>query len=355
MKHLILATSAMVGLFAIGQPALAEEESAVRPALFEVASRESPTAMRFIGIVDARESTRYAFRVGGRLVARDVSVGDAVTEGQVLARLDSTLLALAVDNAEANLAVARAQHDNAVTAAARMQALFEANSAPRASLDRAREQAQAALSSVAQANAQLTQAQDQVAQAQISARFAGVVTQVSADPGQVVGAGQPIVTIAKPDVRDIVINVPEGVAGELKIGAEAQVWPQLDPASIVTGIVREIAPEANTTTRLWQVKIGIDQPPHSLWLGTTAVADFGDGDSGAVTVPESAILQSAAGSELWIIDPESHTVSSRVVTTGATQDGRIEITDGLVSGEYFAVAGAHTLQEGQEVRLEGQE
>jgi membrane fusion protein, multidrug efflux system len=359
MRGLILAAITCAGLIGAVPFAMAEEAEStapmVRPVLYEIASRTPPQTMRFVGVVTARESTRYAFRVGGRMVLRNVSVGDAVTGREFLARLDTTLLELAVDNAEANLAIARAQHDNAVTAAARVQALFDSNSAPRASRDRAAEQAAAAQSGVAQAEAQLTQAQDQLDQAQLVARSAGVVTEVSAQAGQLVAAGQPVLTIANPDVRDVVINVPEEVAGQLQPGMQAQVWPQLDADNKVTGTLREIAPEANSVTRQWQVKIGIEKPPHSLWLGTTAEVDFGSTGLGLVTVPDSAILRRDDEVSLWIIDPESESVTRRAVTLGAGQGGRTAITEGLEPGEYVAIAGVHVLQDGQNVRLEGQE
>jgi len=329
-----------------------EASAPVRPVLSVVVEPVARSAGSFVGTVEPRVTTAHAFRVGGTLVNRNVDVGDTVTAGQILASLESTTLALAVETAQASLASAQAQFANASASEERLQALLEQGNATPANLEQAQQQTQAAQAGVVQAQSRLTQAQEQLGYAQIVAGFDGVVTDVGAETGQVVSAGQMIVTLARPDARDVVIDVPEAFVRQVSFGTTFSVAPQLDPASVIEGTLREIAPEADPVTRSWRLRIGLEDPSPSFWLGTTATATLEAPADARIVLPETAIRRQREATFVWVVDEAGGTVSERPIEIGEGADGLVPVVSGLEAGERVVTAGVNSLSQGQQVKLD---
>lgn len=337
------------------QPATEAPAPAPRPLLSTVIEPAVTAEASFVGVVSPRISVTQAFRVGGTLVSRNVGLGDQVRAGASLADLDATTLDLAVETARANLQAAEAQYANAAASEGRLRALTESDVTTVANLQQAEQQSAAALANVVQARSRLAQATEQRSYAGLVAPFDGVVTAVGAEPGAVVAAGQTVLTVARTDARDVVIDVPESFVQDLAVGAVFRVAPQLSPGTVVDGKLREIAPEADPVTRSWRLKIGIDDPPPQFWLGTTATASLAAASTdAAIRIPETAIKRTGDASSVWVVDPASNIVKARSVELGATADGLVEVRSGLAAGERIAIAGVNSLAEGQRVAGEGE-
>lgn len=330
------------------------EEAApqIRPVLSAVVEPIARSSAAFVGTVQPRTSTAQAFRVGGTLVSRNVGLGDSVTGGQVLAAVETTTLSLAVETAQANLSNAQAQAANAAATLGRLEALVQSNNASQADIEQAQQQALASQASVVQTEARLTQAKEQLSYAQIVAGFDGIVTAIGAETGEVVAPGQMVVTIARPDERDLVIDVPELFVAQLAIGTPFAISPQLDPATVIPGTLREIAPQADPVTRSWQLRIGLENAPASFWLGTTATARLETPADPGIAIPETAIRRDGQATAVWIVDAAKSSVSLRPVEIGMASNGLVPVLSGLAPGERVAIAGVNSLQEGQEVRLD---
>lgn len=355
MSTLRLLAIIPVLLLAACQPAAQAPEPAPRPLLSMVIEPTATAEASFVGVVSPRISVTQAFRVGGTLVNRAVGLGDQVQAGAPLADLDATTLDLAVETARANLQAAEAQYANAAGAEGRLRALTESDVTTVANLQQAEQQSAAALANVVQARSRLTQATEQRSYASLAAPFDGVVTAIGAEPGAVVAAGQTVLTVARTDARDVVIDVPESFVQNLVVGTVFRVAPQLSPGILVDGKLREIAPEADPVTRSWRLKIGIDEPPPQFWLGTTATASLAAASTDAVIrVPETAIKRTGEVSSVWVVDPAGNIAKSRSVELGATADGQVEVRSGLAAGERIAIAGVNSLVEGQRVAGEGE-
>ena len=182
----------------------------------------------------------------GRLIARPVNVGDVVAEGQTIAAIDATALRLAVQSAKADLSKAQAVLVNASETEERKRILIKTDATTRQTLDDAEQALAAAQASAARARANLTKAMEQLGYAQVKADFAGVVTAVSAEVGQVVSPGQSVVTVARPEIREAVVDIGADFPEPLKIGLPFTVSLQLLPALQVQGQIREIAPQADS-------------------------------------------------------------------------------------------------------------
>ncbi|CAN7183871.1 efflux RND transporter periplasmic adaptor subunit [Devosia sp. LjRoot16] len=342
-------------LLAACQPATEAPQPAPRPVLSMLVEPAATAEASFVGVVSPRISVTQAFRVGGTLINRSAGVGDQVRAGAALADLDATTLDLAVETARANLQAAEAQYANAAGAEGRLRALTESDVTTVANLEQAEQQSAAALAGVVQARSRLTQATEQRSYASLAAPFDGVVTAVGAEPGAVVAAGQTVLTIARTDSRDVVIDVPESFVQNLEVGAVFRVSPQLSPATVVDGTLREIAPEADPVTRSWRLKIGVDDAPAQFWLGTTATASLAVASTDTVIrVPETAIRHNAEATSVWVVDPAANIVNARPVELGAVADGQVDIRSGLAAGERIAIAGVNSLVEGQPVAEAGE-
>ena len=138
---------------------------------------------------------------------------------------------------------------NASGTVSRQRTLIETGATTKATLDSAEQSNAAAQAAVIRAQSDLTKAREQLSYTKIDAEYAGVVTAVGAQVGQVVAPGQTVVTVARPDIREAVIDVADDLAGALQIGMPLTVALQLDPRIRVDGKVREIAPQADAVTR----------------------------------------------------------------------------------------------------------
>jgi RND family efflux transporter MFP subunit len=329
-----------------------EAPAPIRPVLSIAVEPQSQAGASFVGTVEPQVTAALAFRLGGTMVNRNVDVGASVKAGDVLASIESTTLVLAVKSAEANLANAQAQYQNAQAAESRLAALLQTDTISQANLEQAQQQTKAAQAGVVQAQSSLAQANDQLGYAQIVAGFDGIVTAVGAESGQVVTPGQAVVTLAQPDARDIVIDVPDAFAQSVDIGAKFTVALQLAPRITATGTLREIAPQADAVTRLRRLRIGLEQPPASFWLGTTAVATAPATKADQIALPASAVNMTGSSASVWIVDEAGGTVASRAVQAGPAVGGLIPILSGIKPGERVVTAGVHSLAEGQQVRID---
>lgn len=327
---------------------------APRPVLSIVAVKTHAASIHLTGTVEPKIQTELGFRVLGRIVARHVDVGDLVKKGDVVAAIDPLALELAVRSTQSDLSKAQAQLANALITERRHRVLAKTRSTTEAALEEAEQGKRTASATVAKAQANLNKAKEQLGYAQLRAEFDGVVTATSAEVGQVVSAGQTVMTIARPDDRDAVVDVPQSAMRSLKIGAPFDVSLQLDPTIQVGGVVREIAPEAETTTRTRRTKISLINPPPTFWLGSIVTVSATLSAEPFVLLPSSAVLVTNGTPSVWLIDVAAGKVTSRPVKI----DGEIvvgdsvRIAEGVNPGERVVVAGVHKLKDGQTIRID---
>jgi RND family efflux transporter MFP subunit len=288
-----------------------------------------------VGVVEPRYKTNIGFRVLGRLTARPVYVGDLVNEGQTVAK------------AEAQFATVRATEE-------RQRTLITTDATTKQTLDNAEQARAGAEATVAHAQANLTKAIEQLGYSQIKADFAGVVTAVGAEIGQVASPGQSVVTIARPDVREAVVDIGQDFPVPLEVGLPFTVSLQIAPAVQVQGSIREIAPQADPVTRLRRVRIALSNPPEGFRLGATVTAKLDKGQARILRLPASAVLVKDGANFVWTVDQHDSTASLQKIDVIADQVGA-RVTGGLTLGTRVVTAGIHSLKQGQRVRIEQDE
>jgi RND family efflux transporter MFP subunit len=323
----------------------------VRPVLSTVLQPTATGSTAAVGTIQPRYETNLGFRVLGRLVARPVNVGDLVVAGQTIAAVDPTALELAVRSAKADFSKTEALLENAVGTEERKRILIRTDATTQQTLDDAEQARAGAQASSARARASLAKAIEQLGYAQVKSDFAGVVTAVGAEVGQVVSPGQSVVTVARLDAREAVVDVGADFPVPLTVGLPFTVSPQLLPAVQVQGQIREIAPQADQMTRMRRIRIALNDPPESFRLGSTITASLSGGHSSVLRVPASAVLKEGAETFVWVIDISTSTASRQKVDLAEDERG-IRVTGGLAPGARIATAGIHTLKQGQQVRIE---
>jgi len=293
----------------------------------------------YSGEVRARIETTLGFRIGGKIVERLVDAGQAVKAGQVLARLDPADAALQLTQAEAQKALAAAD-------LARYRDLKAKNFISASALD-ARE------TTFKAAEAQAALARNQSTYTALVADRTGVIGQVLAEPGQVVGAGQAVFRLAPDGEREIAISIPEHEVGRFKLGqpAEVKLWSGADKA--IQGRLREVSPAADPVTRTFAARITLKDADPRLALGMTATVRFPAADaSGAArqVVPLTAIFQQGNQAAVWKVGADG-TVNLQKVTVAAYTDAGAVVSDGLAGGETIVAAGVNLLTTGEKVRV----
>jgi RND family efflux transporter MFP subunit len=302
------------------------------------------------GTVEPRYKTDLSFRVEGRLIARPVNIGDLVEEGQTVAAIDPATLELDLHSAFADVSKNQAHLTNAIAKEERQRKLITTYATTKATLENVEQARAAAQALMVRAQANLTKAHEELGYAQLKSDFAGVVTAVGGEVGQVVSPGQSVVTVARPDIREAVVDVGTDFPVPLRTGLPFTVRLQLDPTIHVEGQVREIAPQADAVTRMRRVRITLNNPPEAFRLGATVTATVGSSQNSILRVPTTAILAQDGETFVWIVDPAGSTVSLHKIEI-ARGEGDIRVTGGLSAGARVVTAGVHSLKQGQQVRL----
>jgi RND family efflux transporter MFP subunit len=324
----------------------------IRPVLSMLVAPLEATNVAVVGTVQPQFKTDYGFRMLGRLIARPVNIGQTVEKGQALAAVDPFAAELAVRSALAELSTAQGQFANASGIAERQRTLIETGATTKATLDSAEQSNAAAQAAVVRAQSNLTKTREQLGYAKIMAEYSGVVTEVGVQVGQIVAPGQTVVTIARPDIREAVIDVADDLASALQIGMPLAVTLQLDPRVRADGKVREIAPQADSVTRTRRVRVTLDAPPETFRLGSTITTLIPGKPARGFLLPATAILATDGKSSVWLVDPATNSVTRREVLLVANNDGSVDVTSGIEAGARVVTAGVHHLKEGQKVRLE---
>jgi membrane fusion protein, multidrug efflux system len=332
------------------------EREIVRPVkIATVSAAAQGRTLTYSGVVRPRIESNVGFRVGGKIVERAVNVGDRVKVGQVIARLDDADLKLVENSARAAVASARTRRDVTRDNLERAKPLLEKQFISQASYDIRRNDFDAAASALEAAEAQLRQAANATGYATLKADKAGIVTAIMGEPGQVVSAGQAVISLAESGEVEVAFGVPEQDAGRIAVGQGAAVSLWAGPGQRVDGRIREIAGQADPASRTYAVRVAVGDPPQAMRLGMTAtVAIRIDAEGPALVVPLTALTEAAGSPVVFVVDAEKRIVRSTPVTVAGTADEGVRVAGGLKAGDMVVTAGVQFLRDGMRVRLPGE-
>ncbi|OYX42329.1 MAG: hypothetical protein B7Z02_12360 [Rhodobacterales bacterium 32-67-9] len=347
MKRLLLIL-ALAGP-AVAADAPAPEGAAPRPVVSLIVNPQSGLPVTYVGTVAARIETDLGFPQAGTIVERPVSAGDTVVTGEVLARLDPEDLDADLRAAEAGVAVAEAQLRSATDARDRARELAARGVGSATRLEDASRALVAAEARLEQARAALARAADLRRLATLTAPQDGVVTEVAAEPGATLSAGQRVLRLAATGEREIVIDLSEADVAAIQPGATFTARLAANAAVTAPAVLTRVDPVAERATRTRRLHLTLTDPPDGFRLGAlarvTPVVHAGAG----VVLPVGSVLDPESAPAVWVVAPDDRSVARTPVTLGATLGGFVLVVSGLTAGDEIVTKGIHSLEDGQVV------
>lgn len=379
------------------QPTGGQGDRPEQPPLVDIATatlQNSTTAPSYTGTTAPLKIVALRSRAEGQLLDLAVDVGDGVTKGQTLARLDQNLLiadyneAIAelasrefeVNEAKAELAQVAAQVDQAkaqlkqATAdAARFKDLADSGAVSEQAGEVA-ETAKVTASKILQATQQQINIRKQAiaaAEGRVSAQRAivnqtterlnytvlrsplgGVVLSKTVEAGDVIQSGQALLEIGDFSGIKIEVQISDRELNQFSLGQNVSVNLDAFPGKTFQGEVTRISPVADAAARLIPIEITIPNPGNQISSGLLARVSGAGGSAQTMMVSESAIQQK--NNQAIIFAPkqtgEKLIVESRTVQVGKKDNGFVEIISGLTAGEAYIVNSDRPLESGQTVR-----
>ncbi|MGA8261009.1 MAG: efflux RND transporter periplasmic adaptor subunit [Arenicellales bacterium] len=327
------------------------QKTAARPVVAErLAATDTARTAHYSGDVHARYETTLGFRESGKIARRLVKLGDAVASGQLLARLDPSDARLNLAAARAALAAAKSEYETAGRDHERYQRLLDKKVVSRSAFEHQRDIYAAAKARYEQAQRQLDLRNNQLGYTELRAEHSGVITAVSAEAGQVVSAGEPVLSLAWSDGREVHINVPEDRIGEFERAGTFRIELWGSGGTTYRGHLRELSAAADPDTRTFLAKVAIDDPGPRVRLGMTAGVTVTDSiDPKEIIVPMTALYHSGTKPAVWVVDSRTSKVKLQPVEVGRYTDGGAIIDAGLSPGAIVVTKGANELHAGEPV------
>ncbi len=350
----------LVALGVILSAAFAAWALLLRPVSVQVASSEPEVAVQVFGLgtVEARVESKIGFKVSGILVDLEADVGDCVTKGAVLARLDSreqqaqvARAKAAVEQGGANLQRAVASVEKAEVNSAntknisqRRQKLVQTNIESVETAETAKAVADAAAADVGVAQGDVAVAQAAISDAKanmqlqgatldfhtLTAPYDALVITRSKELGDAIAANDPVFSIVDSNSIWVLAYIDESKAGEIALGQPAEIVLRSQPNRRIAGHVARIEPESDRVNEERRVEVAFDPIPENINLGEQAELYITTVHlAHPLLVPEAAIIGlSKDHGTVWTVEDgrlqqESATLGHRLL------DGRYEITGGV--------------------------
>ncbi|MBU9866623.1 efflux RND transporter periplasmic adaptor subunit [Rahnella aquatilis] len=301
------------------------------------------------GEIRAHEEVTLGFRLDGRILTRQAEVGDRVIAGQVLATQESETSRNQFSSAQADLNSARAAEQVAALSLRRMQLLMPSGAIARSQLDSAQADWQAARAKRQSSEDALKNAQENVSWTKLTAPADGVITQVSASAGQVVSAGQSVITLASGSLRDAVFDVADPQSVPQQADSLFTISLLSAPSVVAQGHFRDVSPQADPQTRTWRLRITLDNPPPAMALGASVQLTLNASGPRLTALPASALTRSGDKPAVFVVDEKTLTLHLRPVVIGRYSTSEIFLSAGVHPGERVVIAGVSKLREGEKV------
>jgi HlyD family secretion protein len=307
-----------------------------------------PTTVSIIGTIGARFDTPIGVEGdGGRVAAIFVEAADHVRRGQVLARLDTSVLEPQVDNLQASLELARAESDLAAAEYHRAQAVGAAGALSAEETEKRRSNSVTAAAKVKVAAAQLAEAQAKLARAEVRAPGDGTLLTRTVEVGQTVATGATLFRLAEGNEVELRGEVAEQDLPLLKVGQDVNVR-LTGTSTVYPGRVRLLGAVIDPQTRLGMVRVSLTPDPN-LRPGAFARAEVTVSNAERIVLPQTAVLTDDKGSYVLVVDSQNKVERRAVKVSGMVASG-VTIADGIDDKDRVVATAGAFLQVGETVR-----
>jgi HlyD family secretion protein len=308
-----------------------------------------PTTIAIIGTISARYDTPIGVEGdGGRVAAVYVEAGDRVKHGQVLARLDVSVLQPQVANLQAALELSRAEADLAAAEYHRAVAVGASGALSAEETERRRSSSVTAAAKVKVAAAQLAEAQARLARAEVRAPADGILLTRSVEVGQTATpGGGALFRLAEGSEVELRGQVAEQDLPLLQVGQAVNVR-LTGTSKVYPGRVRLLGAVIDPQTRLGLVRVSLAPDPN-LRPGAFARAEVTVSNAERIVLPQTAVLTDDKGSYVLIVDARNKVERRAVHVSGIVEHG-VTIADGINDKDQVVATAGAFLQEGEVVK-----
>ena len=343
-------TAMAVPMRVAAQAAQAEDKQGVQQPAVPVVTAKARTGKvtlqnEFIGSIEFPEVSDVAAEVQGRVSAAFFEEGDILAADHIMVELDNALLSKDLEAAKAQHAQALADLESARLEFGRMNTLYSSKSVSEKEFDEARLTMKALQQKALSFKAEAERLKLEIAKSHIRAPFAGVVLKKHASRGEWVSPGTVIATLARNDVVEAVVEVPQVVLPFLSKGQNVSVSVL---GNTHAGTISAIIPQGNLTTRTFPVKVRIGNIS-GLMQGMEAKVSLPAGTQVEATiVPRDAVISQRGQTTIWTVrDGKAEPVP---VTIDAWLGNEVAVHGpGLSAGMPVVVKGNERLRPGQPV------
>lgn len=305
----------------------------------------------FTGKIVADDFAQLSTRVMGQITYLAVKEGDAVSAGQVLARIKSADIQATISRVEAGIREAEAGLKNIKINFDRIQNLYDKQSATRKELDDITAQYEMAKARVEAVRQARVEAQEMLAYAVVTAPFNGSVVKKYASKGSLASPGQPILEIEGGGNLKVVAKVPESEINLFKIGDEVILQVEAANQAAIKGRVSQVNQSAGQTQGQFEVNIQIQASPEiikALKSGMFAQVILEKGKSEDLSITENLLVHRGQLTGLFTVNQQQQAML-RWIRTGRNVGGQVEVLSGLAPGETYITQYEGKLTDGQKV------
>jgi RND family efflux transporter MFP subunit len=324
-------------------------DRAVLISIHKAETTDLPIWLKTVGQVHSLSAPTLAAEVEGRITTVTADTGDRIEIGQLLADTDTSTLLLQQQAAQAGLERLEVHIANGKRRVDRLEQLSSKNLSSQTQLDDALEQLEAYQADYKAAAAQLAIVEDSLNKSRITAPVSGVVQQRFIATGDFVKRGQALFAITRPDQLQAWLPYPETVALQVQIGQPAKIFSPLTPGVFAQGAITELQPTLGNGSRAVMAIVDLESPGDLRPGATLSGEVLVETRNRAVMVPSISIIRRPAGQLVYVINGDK--AQARLVETGHSEGGFVEITNGLAKGETVASDGAAFLTDGAKVKI----
>ncbi|MCD6451917.1 MAG: efflux RND transporter periplasmic adaptor subunit [Acidobacteria bacterium] len=308
------------------------------------------------GSLEGSEKSAISPKISGIIKEVLVKEGDIVKKGDVLARFNDEDFRIQVRQAEAALAQAKANFENAKLELKRKEELFKEKAIPQGIYDSFKARYEMAKAQLEGAKAALALAKQYLSDTVVRAPISGVVDYRGIEPGEyyMTMRGTPIFRIVAADPIKITFSLPEKYAGKAKVGQKVVIKVDAFPKESFTGRVSVVNPSVDPISRAFKVEALIPNPGYRLKPGFFASVEliFWEKD-GVYVVPQVVVKEEGGKHYLFVV--EDGKAVKREVVLGDRANSSVEVTSGVKEGDLVVVSGYEGLSDGRAVAIvEGQ-
>lgn len=358
LQSILVIISALILAACSGE--VVNEEKAVRPIKYEtVKYLDAVNAKTFSGISKTERVTQLSFRSTGVLSKFDISLGQGVKKGQLLASLDNVQARLNYENAISSKNSAESQMKTAKLSFDRVRVLFEKGASALSDFESAKNSYRTAQQSYNSSVRSVAIQKDQINYGYLYAPESGVISSVNVEVNENISPGQTIASLNSGTGMEIILGLPESIINLVQKGMDVGVsFTSVDDRKF-DAKVSEVSPSLSADTATYPVTVVLDAPIKLVKSGMSANVTFNfkgqteSNDKQRLIVPTEAVGEDENGRFVFKLKSqgENAIVEKVKIEIGSLTAKGFEVTSGLQLGDNVAVAGLQTLLNGQEVKL----